>query len=219
MNVVAAVALAVFFAGVLVVPVAWFLKRRMDRCADAMIASFVLMEIDVRCNQESLRKDGGGASAPTIRFSKGSETTVGRIPNEQSASVRTPTIPKINEAVIDQALSDEMAAVMHINWLGLSARERARIKVRQPLSKLTIAGSDELETRAIKRFGPILKEFLNVKELEVLEPGTPKPESPIFYTAKPNFKILGRKIGKRIPALKVYLADHGEKLTEILRSN
>lgn len=131
-------------------------------------------------------------------------------------SVHHTEFPEINEAVIDKALSDEMAAVMHINWLGLSARERARIKVRQPLSKLTIAGSGELETRAIKKFGPILKEFLNVKELVVLEPGTPRPESPVFYTAKPDFKILGRKIGKRIPALKVYLADHGEKLTELV---
>ena len=133
-------------------------------------------------------------------------------------SVHHTEFPIVNKEVINMEFSEDMATAMRIYYLGLSARERAQIRVRQPFPKLTIGVGNEAETRAVKRFSPILKEFLNVKELKILEPGSPKPEMQIFYNARPDFKVVGRKIGKSVPALKRYIKEHGERLTELVRA-
>ena len=140
--------------------------------------------------------------------------------NKESApeSVHHTEFPGVNADFIDETLSEDMNSVMRINWLGLSARERVRIRLRQPLPKLTIDGNSSLEVRAAERFAGILKEFLNVKELVVLEPGTPSPEAPVMYSAKPDYRVLGKKIKKKIPALKKYAREQGKKLTELVQT-
>ena len=66
MAVIVAVVLALLFAGVLVVLAGYFVKRRMDRWADAMIASFDLWRIADGCGQDSLREELRRADRATI---------------------------------------------------------------------------------------------------------------------------------------------------------
>ena len=140
--------------------------------------------------------------------------------NDESApeSVHHTQFPVAKTDLIDKTLSEDMGAAMRINWLGLSAREGARIRLRQPLPKLTITGSSDLEARAARRFAGMLKEFLNVKELVVLEPGTPSPEAPVTYHAKPDYRVLGKKIREKIPALKQLVRGGSLDLADLVRA-
>ena len=130
-------------------------------------------------------------------------------------SVHHTEFPEFDAAVIDEGLTNEITTVMAIIGLGHSARERARIKNRQPLSRLILSGSNERENQAALKFAPLLKEFLNVKTLDVLKPNTPKPEIPVLHVAKPKLKVIAKKIGKkRAKALKKYAKNHGKILAE-----
>jgi hypothetical protein len=65
MNVVA-VALTILVVGALAGLVGYFVKRRMDRWADAMIVSFGLMGLADRCGETSLREERREAERSTV---------------------------------------------------------------------------------------------------------------------------------------------------------
>ncbi len=133
-------------------------------------------------------------------------------------SVHHTEFPQPDEALIDKGLADEIAAVMRIIGLGHSARARAGIKIRQPLSQMTISCSSHKEKQTIERFIDTLMRFLNVKSIKVLEPGTPKPAIPVTYYAKPNFKAIAKKIDKKTQALRIFSFEHGDELAGHVRA-
>jgi isoleucyl-tRNA synthetase len=110
--------------------------------------------------------------------------------------------PVSDESLIDLALNEDMAAAQRLSSLALSARETAKIKVRQPLARLAIGPSDAAERRGAVRFAELLKAELNVKELDLAEPGTPQPPAPVERVVKPNLKTLGRKLRDRLQPFK-----------------
>ncbi len=125
--------------------------------------------------------------------------------------------PKADGTLVDAEITGEMRAIMRLNSMALSAREAKKIKVRQPLSALRVAPSDELEKRAAERFSAMLAEDLNVKQVCVLEIGT---ESPLSYGLKPNFRTLGSKLGKQMkPAAKAIAAASAALLSAYRRGD
>lgn len=129
-------------------------------------------------------------------------------------SVHHTEFPKPDTDAIDKGLGDDIVAVMRIIGLGHSARECAGIKIRQPLSRITVSCSTQKEKQSIERFTDTMMQFLNVKSVEVLEPGTSKPTILLVHSAKPNIKVIARKIGKKTQALKIYSSEHRDELTE-----
>ena len=108
---------------------------------------------------------------------------------ESPESIHLTDYPVENAALIDKQLVEEMDAVARLHKLALSAREKARIKIRQPLSRLLIAPDNDVEKQAVIRFIDLLKDGLNVKQIEVLDV---KAECPIELNIKPNRRILGQ---------------------------
>ena len=134
-------------------------------------------------------------------------------------SVHHTMFPEFDATLIDETLTDQMDTAMAIIGLGHSARERARIKNRQPLSRLTLSGSNEDDNQAAIAFTSLLKEFLNVKTIEILDPNAPKPDIPVQHVAKPKLKVIAKKIGKTsAKALKKYAKHHGKMLAEKVQS-
>jgi isoleucyl-tRNA synthetase len=129
-------------------------------------------------------------------------------------SVHHSEFPKVDPSLIDKRLQREMDAVLCIIGLGLSARERAKIRVRQPLSCLTVSVSNSEEKKAIERFTETLKEVLNVKDLFILDPGTPRPETPVTFRAKPLFKAIAKKTGGKTQSLKKYFRENPDELVQ-----
>jgi len=126
-------------------------------------------------------------------------------------SVHHTEFPTADESAIDVELNEDMTSIQRVIWLALSARDTAKLKVRQPLGKLSIGPADEIEMRSAKRFEELLKEDLNVKEIEILAVKTEAPKVPVTYMAKPNLKLLGKRFGKQLKAFKKVFPDSADK--------
>ena len=90
-------------------------------------------------------------------------------------SIHLNDYPSEKMDIVDQQLVTDMDHIVKLNTLALSAREKARIKIRQPLAALVIAPNTEAEARAVKRFSHLLKSQLNVKTVELRDLKTPCP--------------------------------------------
>lgn len=103
-------------------------------------------------------------------------------------SVHLEYFPEYDESKINNNLSEDMQKVQKIISLGLSLRAKNNIRVRQPLSTLSIW--EKLDDYYIQ----IIKEELNVKEVEILDDMS-KIATKI---CKPNAKLLWPKYGKSV---------------------
>ncbi len=103
----------------------------------------------------------------------------------------------------DDALLAEIDAVQRVVGLGRAARNRSGLRVRQPLSRLLVRTPGETEAAVLARFDAQILEELNVKALEMLAPDAEL----VGYRIKPNLPRLGKRYGKRIPAIRAALAN------------
>ncbi|HUF29333.1 MAG TPA: DUF5915 domain-containing protein, partial [Gemmatimonadaceae bacterium] len=97
-------------------------------------------------------------------------------------------------AEADTGLERSMVHVRVLSRLGRAAREEADIRVRQPLARLVcvVPGGD---ARQLAALGPLLATELNVKAVEWASSGADF----VRLEAKPNFRALGKRFGKRTP--------------------
>jgi isoleucyl-tRNA synthetase len=113
-------------------------------------------------------------------------------------SVHLDDYPEPELSRIDAALNEEMAVVRDIVSLGLRVRTDNKLKVRQPLSKAEVTLSNaELDAR-VSRYKDLIAEEINVQEVRFVH-GT---EEHVEYKVKPNFRRLGPRVGKKMPAVK-----------------
>jgi len=103
------------------------------------------------------------------------QNLVRRCDPEAPESVHLCYYPEPELGMIDKQLEQEMQAVRSLVSLGHAAREKAQIKVRQPLKRMVIglkAGQDE---RRLSPYLEIVKDELNIREVEFLAVGEPMP--------------------------------------------
>lgn len=89
--------------------------------------------------------------------------------SSSSESVHLADWPKSDKELIDSALNNEMRIVRLIVNLGLAARSKKNIKVRQPLSKISVALPHSAKSSAIEKYKDIILEELNVKNIEFIK--------------------------------------------------
>ena len=111
-------------------------------------------------------------------------------------SVHLTDFPEV-DAPLDAGLERRMGLARTVASAVLALRNEAGLNVRQPLAQVLVVtglgGVEEADLRAME--GVILDE-VNVKRLE-----TVGPESPLIEkTARPNFKVLGKKLGPKMKA-------------------
>jgi len=107
-------------------------------------------------------------------------------------SVHLADFPKVEGERINLRLQDEMKMAMNLSSLVLSLREKANIRVRQPLQKIMVPilnDSQKMLVESVKEF--ILTET-NIKEIVYLSADS----NLLVKKIKANFKTLGKKIGK-----------------------
>jgi len=131
-------------------------------------------------------------------------------------SVHLCDFPTGDAAAVDEQLSERMELLRQIASLGLSARMANKLKVRQPLAKVEVILSDTRHQQWLEDHDELLRDELNVKKIEY----TKDAEKYITYQVQPNFKRLGPRIGKLLPACKAALgqADGGKLLAELTAS-
>ena len=108
-------------------------------------------------------------------------------------TVHTAFYPEADEALIDEHVEERMDLVRALVTLGRGAREKERIKVRQPLSEVLVDGKYE---SLIADMTDLIKEELNVKEV-VFEKDL---DQYMNFTLKPNFKAAGPVLGSKVKA-------------------
>lgn len=118
-------------------------------------------------------------------------------------SVHHTLFPKADLSKIDESLEERMGMAQDISSLVLSLRKKVNIKVRQPLQKVLIPVlTDNMKTQ-IERISELVKSEVNVKEIEFLG----SDNSFISKKIKPNFSVLGKKIGNKMKQVGARMAE------------
>ena len=135
------------------------------------------------------------AAAPMIPFMTESmyQNLVRSIDKDAPESVHLCDFPQANEAHIDAVLEKNMGEVLEIVVLGRAARNEANIKNRQPIGTMYV----KAETVLPEYFRQIVEGELNVKHVEFKD----DMEAYLTYTLKPQFRVLGPKVGKKMGAI------------------
>jgi isoleucyl-tRNA synthetase len=130
---------------------------------------------------------GAAAGVEFLSDSESNSTT-------QFDSVHLRDYPEPDGGLADPELEAGMAAVRLTVELGRAARAQAKAKVRQPLRRAVIV-ANEAERAAIEARSELVTAELNVKELDFVS----DEGELVSYTAKPNYRSLGPRFGKRMP--------------------
>ena len=112
---------------------------------------------------------------------------------EAPLSIHLSDFPEFDEAFSNDSLIHEVDTVIGIVSLGRSARNKANIKIRQPLSEIIIYCDDQTKSEVNRNKDQVLEE-LNVKSLRFVV----KDSDLVTYSIKPNFSVLGQKLGKEM---------------------
>jgi isoleucyl-tRNA synthetase len=119
--------------------------------------------------------------------------------NLTDRSVHLDDWPEADLGAIDDDLEEQMALARDVVTLGRSARNDARIGVRQPLPRAIalLPGTAGLRSEVVTEIAT----ELNVKSFEVVD----TLEGLLDYRVTPNFKTLGPRVGRLMPMVKAAL--------------
>jgi isoleucyl-tRNA synthetase len=115
-------------------------------------------------------------------------------------SVHLSSWPVADQAVVDHRLNEGMHLARRLVELGRAARAEAKLKIRQPLRRALVSSS------LLAALGPALTAEvcaeLNIGELTSFSAAGDIVE----HLAKANYRALGRRFGKRTPAVAAAIA-------------
>ena len=117
-------------------------------------------------------------------------------------SVHMSEWPEPDPAARDDVLLAEVDVVQRVVGLGRAARNSSGVRVRQPLSRLLVRTPDEASAAFVARHEAQILEELNVKAVEMLAGDAEL----VSYRIKPNLPRIGKRFGKRVPAIRDALA-------------
>lgn len=131
--------------------------------------------------------------------------------NQASAtpqSVHLTYLVKADTSVIDTDLENRMQLAQQVTSLALALRKKVGIRVRQPLQKIIVPVVDTTFSNRLHAVEGLILSEINVKELEYLT------DTSIFIKKiKPDFKVLGTKLGKLMKPVAAAIQAFGQ--TEI----
>lgn len=115
---------------------------------------------------------------------------------EAHESVHLADFPTANEALIDKDLEQRMNYAQRISSLALSLRKKEKIRVRQPLHKVLLPILDNHFQEQVEGVKSLILSEINVKDIEYIT----DTSGILKKKVKPNFKTLGRRLGKDMKA-------------------
>ena len=123
--------------------------------------------------------------------------------DQESTSVHLSYFPVQQTQYIDADLEERMALAQTVSSLVLSLRKKENIKVRQPLNKVLIPVLYDKMKKNLDLVKDLVLSEVNVKSLEYLSDDS----NILTKRIKPDFKVLGRKLGKQMKELSNIIAD------------
>ncbi len=113
---------------------------------------------------------------------------------EATISVHLTDFPTVDETAIDKALEERMDYAQRISSLVLSIRKTEKIRVRQPLKRALLPILDASFQQQVEEVKDLILAEVNVKDLEYIT----DTSGIVTKKIKPNFKTLGRRLGKQM---------------------
>ena len=117
--------------------------------------------------------------------------------------------PVANEALIDSTLERSMFLAQQATSMILSLRKRAEKNVRQPLQKAVIPTPDADTNEALLQVAELIKSEVNIKELVIVP--AEQSEVQLVKKIKPQFKVLGKKVGGMMKQLAAAIAQMSQE--------
>ncbi|NOZ87349.1 MAG: isoleucine--tRNA ligase [Deltaproteobacteria bacterium] len=145
------------------------------------------------------------------------QNMVKSVSEDAPVSVHLLPYPEYDQAKVDPDLEKKVEIVIKYKNIGLGLRNKANIKVRQPLARLLVKpeSKEEEEILNIDWVREQLLEEVNVKTLEILD----KIPSTIRQKVSPNFKVMGPKLGGKLRAVQKALETaNPDKMEQDLKS-
>ena len=112
----------------------------------------------------------------------------------QPNSVHLCDYPEAESVKVKPGLEMAVERMQQVILLGRQKREEVKIGLRTPLSSLTIINSDEALLDDMRRIERYVQEELNVQSVAY----STDESAYIELCAKPNFPLLGKRLGKRM---------------------
>jgi len=122
------------------------------------------------------------------------------------ASVHLSDFPKVEDTVIDKALEERMQMAQDISSMVLALRKKVTIKVRQPLQKILIPVNDAAQQAQIEKIANLVLSETNIKAVEYVN----DTSGIVTKKIKPDFRKLGRKLGKQMKEVNQALAQFSQ---------
>ncbi|MFC5284338.1 isoleucine--tRNA ligase [Pedobacter alpinus] len=111
---------------------------------------------------------------------------------ENCESVHLANFPAYNNSLVNKDLEERMALAQDISSMILSLRKKVGINVRQPLAKILLPVLDKDFESKVENVKELILSETNIKEIEYIT----DTAGIIKKKIKPNFKSLGKKLGK-----------------------
>ena len=110
------------------------------------------------------------------------------------SSVHLCAYPEPEESLIQPKLEEAVGRLQQIILLGRQRREEVKINLRKPMRRLTIVHRDADLLNELRALEPFVRRELNVKDVVYDQ----AEDNYIRLFAKPNFPVLGKRLGKRM---------------------
>jgi isoleucyl-tRNA synthetase len=138
------------------------------------------------------------------------QNLVRSIDQQAPLSIHLCNWPQVKEELIDEQLTLETHLIMRVVGLGRAAREKAQLRVRQPLNALHVRVLNQTEEEALQRLGNQILEELNIKQLKLMS----SDSAMLTYTLKPQARVLGPKYGALVQKIMALFKTLNEQETQ-----
>lgn len=124
------------------------------------------------------------------------------VTEQEEDSVHLSFYPVVEETAIDKQLEKRMEVGRIISSIVLRVRNQIDINVRQPLAKIILPMKED-ERLVVEAVREIILDEVNVKEIEYVDDDS----GIVSKTARPNFPVLGKRLGKRMKPVAAAIRD------------
>lgn len=131
---------------------------------------------------------------------------------EMPESVHLCDYPIHDEHLRDKSLEEAMEALQVAVSCGHALRKEQKIKVRQPLPAFHICTRDKTTLKFLEEEKHLIEDELNVKSVELHA----EPRDFVSLAIKPNFRVLGKKVGSKIKEVQLVISNLNKQEIESL---
>jgi len=118
-------------------------------------------------------------------------------------SIHLSSFPEVDERWLDDELLRRVDVVIKSVEMGRAARNKANLKVRQPLAGISVFFPAKNDRQYVADLQQQILEELNIKKLSVVETA----DELVQFDVKPNLGILGPKYGKDMGKVRQLIVD------------